>query len=60
MLLKQASNRRITARGSGFSTLYRVDAIEAFVCRRRRRRDAQVSVPSIGSMLLKPEGGLRL
>ena len=36
-----------------FSTLYRVDAIEARTWRLRNPRGSGVSVPSIGSMLLK-------
>ena len=37
----------------GFSTLYRVDAIEGMVMAAPCPRPAAVSVPSIGSMLLK-------
>ena len=37
----------------GFSTLYRVDAIEAARPLMLRSRVSPVSVPSIGSMLLK-------
>ena len=39
---------------SCFSTLYRVDAIEANDCVIIGRIASGVSVPSIGSMLLKP------
>jgi len=40
-----------------FSTLYRVDAIEAAFNKLPFRNDGMVSVPSIGSMLLKPDNG---
>ena len=40
-------------RGLGFSTLYRVDAIEGPAPDDNRPTDELVSVPSIGSMLLK-------
>ena len=40
---------------NGFSTLYRVDAIEAFNRCSLPKVVLKVSVPSIGSMLLKPD-----
>ena len=40
-------------RNARFSTLYRVDAIEAANWGGRARGSVSVSVPSIGSMLLK-------
>ena len=48
---------RTTAYATGFSTLYRVDAIEAFAQEVQQVAHLFVSVPSIGSMLLKPLGG---
>ena len=54
MLLKPVSFGRITLAGSSFSTLYRVDAIEAPGESVAGDVPGGVSVPSIGSMLLKP------
>ena len=55
MLLKRGTGRVGHNDRAGFSTLYRVDAIEAGPDRARGRR-LHVSVPSIGSMLLKRRG----
>ena len=49
-LVRAAANLRISVR---FSTLYRVDAIEAVLFMASGLFVAIVSVPSIGSMLLK-------
>ena len=53
MLLKLSSIRRSSSASRSFSTLYRVDAIEAYSPTTGAGRLRPVSVPSIGSMLLK-------
>ena len=56
MLLKHGIMTDKAVRLLGFSTLYRVDAIEAAFPSSSRPRPGPVSVPSIGSMLLKRAG----
>ena len=53
MLLKQRRERPRRRRHVPFSTLYRVDAIEALALVRGHSVYGHLSVPSIGSMLLK-------
>ena len=53
MLLKLTKPARHHSRNSRFSTLYRVDAIEAQLSDAFALSESVVSVPSIGSMLLK-------
>ena len=51
------SGRFVAGYRPRFSTLYRVDAIEAALPHRAIGLFCRVSVPSIGSMLLKPVDG---
>ena len=54
MLLKAVLERFVFGGATGrFSTLYRVDAIEGTPAQHEYLREEYVSVPSIGSMLLK-------
>ena len=53
MLLKPGASSGWDASSGAFSTLYRVDAIEALVAAVERCLCPVLSVPSIGSMLLK-------